>query len=623
MAEIRDSHKRSGAQCLRIHGGEDRTVMLHLEDAAGAGAQLSFWAERWTARNPFEFKVEARRGRKWVLVYDGAKTIRIGGFLTEVRVPLGETKQLRFRATSPDSSGVMIDDLRIEESAPMVVDGVTSRLRAVPALVRNRYNPIVQVTVNTSGDLEPRKIKRIEFETTGSTGLGGVKRFELYSTGGAEALNHRDSGAIFHGGQRIGKESAASEKLVFRDVQSLYRGANHFWLSVELEADADPTQTLSAMCTKVVLGNGTQLVPVAQEGAQVVRIGVALRNAGDDDSETYRIPGLVTTPKGTLIAVYDARWEGWVDLPGHIDVGMSRSTDAGRTWEPMKIILDMGDDPEWNGEGVGDPTILVDRVTGTIWVAAIWSHGKRAWRDSGPGMTPEETGQFILVRSDDDGATWSPPINITEQVKQPEWRYLLQGPGRGITMRNGTLVFPAQFKDAADLPHSTIIYSKDRGESWHIGGPARPNTTESQVVELADGVLMLNMRDNRGGSRAVCTTSDMGATWTEHPSSRKLLPEPTCNAALIRLDELNQKGSEHWLAFCNPSVNAAPRREMTVQLSPDGGSTWPANMRLMIDEGLSAGYPSMAMIDDETLGILFEGSLSQITFLALPLDALR
>src|SRR5690606_34562053 len=129
----------------------------------------------------------------------------------------------------------------------------------------------------------------------------------------------------------------------------------------------------------------------------------------------------------------------------------------------------------------------VDRETGTLWVAATWSHGKRSWVGSGPGLEPAETGQFILVRSDDDGRSWSKPINITKQVKKPEWCFLLQGPGKGITMLDGTLVIPAQYQDTPEnkrLPRSTFIYSRDRGQTWQIATGAFDDTTEAQVVEL-------------------------------------------------------------------------------------------------------------------------------------------
>jgi sialidase-1 len=275
----------------------------------------------------------------------------------------------------------------------------------------------------------------------------------------------------------------------------------------------------------------------------------------------------------------------------------------------------MGKDPAFRLDGVGDPAILVDRETGTVWVAALWSHGDRGWHGSGPGLSPDETGQVVLVRSDDDGRTWSAPINITEQVKQPEWSLLLAGPGRGISTMDGTLVFAAQYQDTPErgrTPHATLLYSRDHGESWHLGTGARSDTTEAQVVELEGGTLMLNMRDDRGGSRAVSTTDDLGRTWQEHPTSQRALVEPVCNAALIH-------AGGRTLLFANPAVPSPPRSRMTLKASPDLGASWPEASQLLLDEGESAGYPALSMIDEGTVGVLFEGSRAHLTFMRIPL----
>ena len=343
-------------------------------------------------------------------------------------------------------------------------------------------------------------------------------------------------------------------------------------------------------------------------------ITILLRKNGDDGVDTYRIPGLVTTKTRTLIAVYDMRRNGAVDLQEDVDIGMNRSTDGGTTWERMKVIMDMG---EWGGlpenqNGIGDPSVLVDQVTGTIWVAAVWAHGhpgERNWWASKPGMTPKTTSQFMLTKSEDDGLTWSEPINITDQIKDPKWHLLLQGPGKGITMDNGTLVFPAQFKDENEMPHSTIIYSSDQGDTWKIGTGAKSNTTEAQVVELNDGSLMLNMRDNRGGSRSVYTTADMGETWEVHATSRSALIEPVCMASLIK----HRYQDKEYLLFSNP--NSTERREnMTIKLSSDMGNTWPEEHQVLLDRGSGRGYSCMTTIDEETIGILYEGSQADLVF---------
>ena len=131
-------------------------------------------------------------------------------------------------------------------------------------------------------------------------------------------------------------------------------------------------------------------------------------------------------------------------------------------------------------------------------------------------MEPEETGQLMLTHSDDDGLTWSEPVNITEQVKDPKWRFVLQGPGRGITMRDGTLVFGAQYQDTlarGRTPYSTILWSKDRGVTWHLGTGARANTTECQPVEVSPGNSVVGFAfDPESPKSAVMTAG--GAVWT-------------------------------------------------------------------------------------------------------------
>ena len=150
---------------------------------------------------------------------------------------------------------------------------------------------------------------------------------------------------------------------------------------------------------------------------------------------------------------------------------------------------------------------------------------------------------------------------------------------------------------------------------------ARTNTTEAQVVETEPGVLMLNMRDNRGGSRAVAITKDLGKTWTEHPSSRKALQEPVCMASLIHVEAKDNILDKDILLFSNPNTTRG-RNHITIKASLDGGLTWLPEHQLMLDEGEGWGYSCLTMIDRETIGILYESSAAHMTFQAVKLKDL-
>ncbi|MHC5025680.1 MAG: exo-alpha-sialidase [Planctomycetota bacterium] len=620
-AEISRHRASTGRQALRLFGGERREVVLVLPHPRDAGI-LGFAAERWTRRSPFVFTVEARVAGSWQTVFeDDGAAITIGGYNARVERRIeGPFDALRLVCTSPEGGGILLDDFAVEPLRPMRIVSVTTEQPILPVLIGNTVNPIARVRIVTEGSLDPIAVTGIRWTLASRQQLRDIR--SVTAGAGPESLDWRNPNACLDAEGRLGEAAPAAPTVLTSGRIPLARGDTFVWLSASLTGAADLDGWVDAGCESVTFSNGAVHTPTTTAPSGRQRFGVAVRNAGDDGVAAYRIPGIITTARGTLIAVYDIRHRGWGDLPGDIDVGMSRSIDGGATWEPMRTILDMGDDEAWRYDGVGDPAILHDPATGTTWVAATWSHGDRSWNGSGPGLEPHETGQLLLTRSSDDGRTWSAPINITRQVKDPAWAFVLQSPGRGIAMADGTLVFPAQFQappDQGRVPHSTIMYSRDRGETWRIGRGAKTNTTECQVVELEPGTLMLNMRDNRGGARSVYVTRDMGQTWTAHPSSRGALVEPTCNAGLIRTGATDDP-RKPWLAFVNPNVTRGPRRHMTLKLSLDGGMTWPTSRHLLLDEGRSAGYPGLTMLDEETIGVFYEGSRANMTFQRIPLS---
>ena len=515
-------------------------------------------------------------------------------------------------------------------------DTVAVRETRIPVLIERQDNELFNLRIDAT---QSQVLNDVKLSFGKEVNLNEIEAVKLYY-GGTES-SERKGKTYFAPVDYIpsntpGKTLAANPsysilkaevKAPKRDVvlkvdQKLYPGVNYFWVSLQMKPTASVLAKVSVEMTGVTMDNRTAPVKVVRK-ADTHYMGVGVRHAGDDGVAAYRIPGLATSNKGTLLGVYDVRHNNSADLQEYVEIGLSRSTDGGQTWEKMRIPMSFG---EHEGlpkaqNGVGDPAIWVDRKTGTIWIIAAWTHGMgngRAWWNSQPGMDMHHTAQLMLVKSDDDGKTWSEPINITEQVKDPSWYFLLQGPGRGISMDDGTLVFASQYIGSDRIPNAGIIYSKDHGKTWHISSLARTNTTESQVAEIEPGVLMLNMRDNRGGSRAVSTTTDMGKTWKEHVSSRTSLQEPVCMASLISVKAKDNVLGKDILLFSNPN-DTKNRHSITIKASLDGGVTWLPENQLLLDAGWGWGYSCLTMIDKETVGILYESSVAHMTFQAIKL----
>lgn len=466
---------------------------------------------------------------------------------------------------------------------------------SLPILKGLAANPVLRLAITIPSGYAGQHYRKISC-TLNNDALSNIQKLDIYLTG-AEP---------FSANNLIATLNPSSVSFDIPVNLNLRPGIHFIWFSIVLKNDAGIDNKIELRCIKLSDDAGKELLVKQDNAVFAKRTGVAIRKAGDDNVNTYRIPGITQTDKGTLIAVYDIRYNDSRDLPGNIDVGMSRSTDNGKTWEPMKIIMDMGAPHENNG--IGDPAILFDPVMKKIWVAALWSKGNRSIAGSLPGLSPDTTGQFVLVSSSDDGLTWSAPYSITAQVKNPAWHLFFNGPGTGIAMQDGKLVFAAQYWNETKIPYSTIIYSDDHGATWKgkINGP-KSNTTESQVVETTPGTLMLNMRDNRGSFRSVATTMDMGTTWTEHSTSYNALPDPVCMASLIKA-KVNVNGvKKEVLFFSNPNTSSG-RYNMTIKASLDLGETWlPAN-QLLIDERQGYGYSCLTKIDDNTIGLLYEGT---------------
>jgi sialidase-1 len=339
----------------------------------------------------------------------------------------------------------------------------------------------------------------------------------------------------------------------------------------------------------------------APTGPQLADVFVS----GTQGYHTYRIPALLVTREGTLLAFCEGRKTSRSDS-GDIDLLVRRSTDGGKTWEPQQIVWDDG------GNTCGNPCPVVDQTTGVIWLPMTWNHGQDT-----EAMIMKNTGRdtrrVFVTCSKDDGRTWAQPREITADVKRPEWRWYATGPGVGIQLTQGPakgrLLIPCDHSlvlpDDPDGYNSHVIYSDDHGQTWQLGGVIRPAVNECQVVELTDGTLLINMRnyDRSKTTRAIATSADGGLTWSAVGHDPALV-EPICQASFLRYTKQPPDDRSRVL-FSNPA-HAEPgrRRDMTVRMSEDEGKTWPIGRVLWPGP---AAYSCLAILPDGGIACLFEG----------------
>lgn len=323
----------------------------------------------------------------------------------------------------------------------------------------------------------------------------------------------------------------------------------------------------------------------------------ALFVSGEDGYHTYRIPAIIVTMKGTVLAFCEGRKNGRPDT-GEIHMCMKRSADGGATWGPLRVIAKDGP------HTMGNPCPVVDRETGAIWM--LMTHNLGHDRESAIiDGTSEGTRTVWAAKSGDDGETWSAPVEITATTKRPDWTWYATGPGVGVQLRNGRLVIPSDHVVAGTgVAGSHAIFSDDGGASWRLGGIIEPGVNECQAVELADGRLLMNMRNHRGVeteryTRALAYSADGGESWSEI-SHDDALVEPRCQASVLRYTTETAHGANRIL-FSNPGGDT--RHKMTVRMSADEGKTWPVARQL--HEGPSA-YSCLTVLPDMRVGCLYE-----------------
>ncbi|WP_330454505.1 MULTISPECIES: exo-alpha-sialidase [unclassified Streptomyces] len=329
-------------------------------------------------------------------------------------------------------------------------------------------------------------------------------------------------------------------------------------------------------------------------------------------SPHYRIPALTTSNKGTVLAAYDAR-PTLGDLPSNIGIVLRRSTDGGTTWQAQQVVR-----KDAAPKGYGDPSLLVDRTTGRIFL--FYAAGEnQGFFGSATGNDESDPNvlQADYSYSDDDGLTWT-HRRITKQIKNPAWGGMFAASGEGIQLRNGAhkgrLIQQYAIRNNG-ANYAVSAYSDDHGETWHMGTPVGPGGDENKTVELNDGTVMLNNRS--APYRTVAYSTDGGVTYTPFVQDTQL-PDPANNGSIMRYapDAPASNPQSSWLLFSN--TEATSRKNLTVKMSCDNGKTWP--IRKVVDAG-AAAYSTLTRLPSGRLGLLYErGNYEHITYSSFDLQ---
>jgi sialidase-1 len=346
-----------------------------------------------------------------------------------------------------------------------------------------------------------------------------------------------------------------------------------------------------------------------------------LFTAGESGYTLFRIPGIVVSAKGTVLAYCEARRSSgdWAA----IDILLRRSTDGGQHWLAPQQIAHHGPRVPKNAVSLKLKGVSTDDQTVNNPVAIADRDGSIHF------LYCVEYVRCFAIHSGDEGATWSTPVEITDTFERfrPEydWKVIATGPGHGIQLRSGRLLVPVWLSTGtgggAHRPSVTAtIVSDDHGRTWYRGEIAVPNTpefiypNETAAVELADGRVLLNVRSESKPNRRLITTSPSGATGWSKPEFHDELREPICQASMVRLST-SPPSDRNRLLFSNPdTLDPVPgkeavagksrvRKNVSVKLSYDEGQTWPVTRSL--EDGLS-GYSDLAVGPDGSIYCFFE-----------------
>lgn len=475
----------------------------------------------------------------------------------------------------------------IAQTNEMHINSVSLIQTELPTGLGDINQRIVAVKVSATGALNPLTVNTLKFTMAGTTNTADVTNIKIY-TSGANALFNPATATLF------GTIAPANGNLAVNGSQALVAGDNYFWIAYDVAANATEGNILDATCESIIANNITYTtVANTVAGNRVILLAnTLLFTPGDAGSSNYRIPAIVTAADGSLVTVTDKRWNHAGDLAAKIDPVVRRSTDNGKTWSAPLTIANFG-----APTGAGDAALVLDKTTGELICIVSAEKGFFASTNAAPA-------KVLVIHSTDNGITWGTPVDITNQIygPNPNWKGLFVASGRAHQLRDGKIVAAIAVREnvsGTEHINNYMITSADHGVTWTAStGRAEQDGDEAKVVELNNGNIMMSIRNS--GTRRFNISTDKGATWGT-AYNQASITDPNCDGDFIRytstLDGYDKDRLLHSIPF------AGSRKNVSVQLSTDEGTTWGAPKTIF--SGASA-YSSLTILPDGTIGIYYE-----------------
>ncbi len=477
------------------------------------------------------------------------------------------------------------------------ISGSTIKQRYTETGIGNRNQTLMYATLNTSGLVGAVSLKSVSVDFSGTTNINAIERIKIYASGNNTKLNTSTHTLL---GTIESPSSIQSVNVNFETPLAIGLGSTVIHFVADVSETASEGDKLAVRLLSVGYENNGEKSYVPTTKAAPFATTVFLKQSivytpGDYNSVSYRIPALITAADGSLIVLTDKRKNHSGDLPADIDVVANRSTDGGKTWSaPITVAQGTG-----NSNGFGDAAIIKAKSGKLI---ALFVNGTGFF-----GSTAANPMKHFMSTSTDNGLTWSTPRDITTQLYgagcsdpvRATWLGSFFGSGRGLTTRSGRVMAVIAVREPNKSTFQNYaVYSDDEGETWKVSNTAIVGGDEAKVVELNNGDILMSSRT--GGNRLWAKSTDGGVTWGSKNSWSEIWGN-ACDADIVRFTSTLDGFDKNRIIHTLP--NASDRRNLSMWLSYDEGTTWPVKKTICPN---TSAYSSITILPDSTIGVYYE-----------------